>query len=270
MTIICNVFKYITNLTVQRVEQKIIHSIIILIILIITIPSKYRVVVLGAWLIMYYRTLKLLIMMLQIFFYKKHDYQPLQQLVRNEWNSMNFTENFRDLPSTNSIIIANYPSELIEYSAILLIPRKITPIIISVIKPFVKFGIDLLLVNKEQKNNYQHLKKSIKDKIKHGSIFCYINNPSTIIHKGHLGQIRKGIFNIAYELKIPITPMMVDTIDHTFGSIMNQRLQIHIGPTEYIDSPAEYIQKSRKYFQEKSTMFAKTKHLLNSQSGKRS
>ena len=148
MTIICNVFKYITNLTVQRVEQKIIHSIIILIILIITIPSKYRVVVLGAWLIMYYRTLKLLIMMLQIFFYKKHDYQPLQQLVRNEWNSMNFTENFRDLPSTNSIIIANYPSELIEYSAILLIPRKITPIIISVIKPFVKFGIDLLLVNK--------------------------------------------------------------------------------------------------------------------------
>jgi hypothetical protein len=53
--------------------------------------------------------------------------------------------------------------------------------------------------------------------------------------------------------------MVVDTIDHTFGSINNQRLQIHIGPTEYIDSPAEYIQKIRKFFQKKSTMFRNTK-----------
>lgn len=170
--------------------------------------------------------------------------------------NMDMIENFKKIPQGNSIIICNYPSEIQEYIVQWLIPKKITIIVIKEIGNFMeKIGADVILVNNKNKNNYSKLKKEIEDKIKCNSIFFYLNDPNSKMEKYDLGKVKTGVINIAYELQIPITPIVVDSTSHIFGAIQEQNFRIEVGETSIIENPKIYINKIKKYYRKTINKF---------------
>ena len=73
--------------------------------------------------------------------------------------------------------------------------------------------------------------------------------------KYDLGKVKTGVINIAHELKIPITPIVVDSTEHIFGAIREQDFRIEVGETVIIKNPKLYINKIKKYYRKTINKF---------------
>lgn len=256
--------KYLTKMTERRIEHHCLQYFIILIIVMFYLPFKYYTPFLSIIIVIYFRTIKVLLKLASIIsiYYNKNYNKKTEEcykLSRSIIYDMKVIENFHELPTVNSIIICNYPVEMLEYAVQWLIPRKISVVMIDELKGFMgKFGVDMICV--KNKKNYNPLKLAIKEKIKSRFIFSYINKPQSRLHRYDLGRVRSGIFHIAYELGIPITPIAIDCVDHYTGVILNQKFQIKVGTTEIISNPCEYIKQSKHFFRTNIKKFKNTKY----------
>jgi hypothetical protein len=258
-----NIFQYLLKITENRIEHNILPIFILIIIILIFVSTKLKIIIIFIISLIYFKTISNILKLLSI--YCSRGYNQFSKSCKDLIYTMNVSENFSDLPLKNSIIVANYPSEMTDYAAFMLIPKK-TKIVIAehLVHLANKFGAETIPIKKNQPN-YEYFKQNIKDNIKTQSIFSYINNyPHTRLHKQDLGQIRKGIFYIAHELKIPITPIAIDTVDHTLGIISKQRFQIKVGPTIMINDPRKDIKTIKKFFKSQMKYFALTKYSFNS------
>lgn len=250
--------KYLTKPVDRRIEHDLILVLIILFIILKKIKPKFRLYFLLFFMFLYRRTFYLIYNVLllgYIITYKK--YHLMVDISNNLLSkNMNMIENFKKIPRENSIIICNYPSEIQEYLVQWLIPKKITIIVIKEIGNFMKkIGADVLLVDQQTKNNYDKLKNEIENKIKYNSIFFYLNDPNSKMDKYDLGKVKTGVINIAYELKIPITPIVVDSTEHIFGAIREQDFRVEVGETVIIKNPKLYINKIKKYYRKTINKF---------------
>jgi hypothetical protein len=250
--------KYLTKPVDRRIEHDLILVVIISIVILKKLKPKFRLYFLLFFLFLYRRTFYLVCNVLLLGYvinYKKYDLMvniSHNLLCKN----MNMIENFKKIPQENSIIICNYPSEIQEYLVQWLIPKKITIIVIKEIGNFMKkIGADVLLVDQQTKNNYNKLKKEIENKIKSNSVFFYLNDPNSKMDKYDLGKVKTGVINIAHELKIPITPIVVDSTEHIFGAIREQDFRIEVGETVIIKNPKLYINKIKKYYRKTINKF---------------
>jgi len=255
------VAKYLLKMTERRIEHQVIQYVLLLVILLIFVPFRYRVIIVGVIFIVYFKTIKLLSNIFTLIStYRNRNHEGAYTLARAvTYGQMEVIENFCDLPVKPSIIICNYPAELPEYAVQWLIPRNLCIVVIDELRDFMeRMGKDHLCVAK--KNSFQPLKLAIQDKIKTQHVFAYINKPQSRLHKYDLGRVRTGIFYIAYELCIPVTPVAVDCMDHIGGALRNQKFQIHVGSTEIISNPVDYISKTKKFFRSSMKRFKSTKY----------
>ena len=255
------IINYLLKMTERRIEHQLIQYIILLCIFFIFIPFKYRIVIMVIIFTMYFKTIKMLVQFTKLIsIYRNGLYSDVYKIAYSIiYEQMTVIENFNDLPITPSIIVCNYPSELPEYALQWLLPRRVCVVVIAELREFMtRLGKDILCV--EKKNSYQTLKLGIKNKINNSFIFAYINKPQSRLHKYDLGRVRTGVFYIAYELGIPITPIAIDSIDHIAGSVRNQKFQIKVGRTSIITEPIEYIKQTKKFFKDNIEYFARTKY----------
>lgn len=164
--------------------------------------------------------------------------------INSVYSGLRIRHNFNALPSTNSILLVNYPAERFGYLAQGLIPRDVCIISSIRAKSFLEliYPDDRMILLKDEKNRYEKTKQMIADKIKRYSIFSYINDNSTRHGKYHLGNLRKGMFYIAKELQIPITPIAFGYLEPVLGSLPSYTYYIKVGPTTYVND----VQKSMK------------------------
>lgn len=168
------------------------------------------------------------------------------------FSNFNIYHNFEKLPSYNSIILANYPSERLGYLAHKLVPRKLC-YVSSVrgkgILSTVYSEDEMILVNDSKKKNFEKIKEMIRDKIQRYSIFVYVNDNNTRLHDYHIGKLRKGMFYIAHELGIPITPITFSYINPVFGILTKKNYYIKVGETEKVTDPKQSMKKTHKFLQ---------------------
>ena len=81
-----------------------------------------------------------------------------------------------------------------------------------------------------------------------------------VLRPEYISKLRSGMFSIAKELNVSVTPVCVDYIDTYFGAITNQNFRIRVGDTFMIDDTNISIQKTKKFFKETMKEFKKRKY----------
>jgi len=250
-------------------QFKIIVIIIIslTIILLSSLDIKIKIILSSILIFVYYKNISI-ISNIVIHSYKaiksKDDY-PLKEKIYNFYNNIGIRiiSNFDKLPNHPTLLIANYCRDRIEHPLCILFPRKYCLLAGENFKNINLHNIsNKIIYVKNKKNSYEYVKKEIKIAIEEGNdIFLYINS-SNQSYFDYINKLRTGIFKIALEYQIPITPVTFGFIDTYFGTIPSQNLNIKVGDTFKIKSVYEGKYKVRKFFNESLQEFQKTKYLL--------
>ena len=107
-----------------------------------------------------------------------------------------------------------------------------------------------IFINLSDKNNYNKLRHQIKQSIEGGeNVFMYFDTNRTNINRKRfsLMGVRNGAFNIARELDIPITPIVMDHLYISGGIIPPQRFEICVGESRCIRSKNDVDEILRFY-----------------------
>ena len=172
-----------------------------------------------------------------------------------------YSSNIDSIPKHKTIYVSNYVSDRFENFACIMIPNISIILGDTFVKTFKLHKVVCnLIARKPGKNQYDTVKKDIKTQYDSGSsVFAYIEEPSTVIGDG-IGRLRSGMFSIAKELNITITPVVFDHIEYNkFGMIYNQNYRIKVGDSFYVQDVKESKYKVRKFFRDTLKQFKKKK-----------
>jgi len=186
-----------------------------------------------------YNSLVIIVHLIRLFGFKS--YSAFRQIGR-----IIYSHNNLSFPSNPTIFIVNYPSDVIEYSAVGVFPLNTSFMVHKDIGSFLKtfFGKKIIVVDVKKKNTFNIIEKSIQNSISSGfHIFAYPEK-SYYTRKNiySLNPFRSGLFKIAKKLNITVTPVV---IDHMKTEWPSQR-RICILPPMHVDNVDETIQACRK------------------------
>jgi hypothetical protein len=166
--------------------------------------------------------------------------------------------NFEKIPKKPTIFVVNYVRDRVENLACVILPVNICPIIAKWLKSLGKLITPIIIRGDEKQ--YDNMKTQIKDIHDKGFyIFVYIEKCCSYINDESLGTIRNGIFNIAKDLDIEVTPIAFDKILYTYGMLKKQNYQICVGDTFKVENVNYSKYKTRRFLGDKIKYFKKTK-----------
>ena len=169
-------------------------------------------------------------------------------------------KDFKKLPKEPSIIVCNYCNDRVENLACILIPKNMAIIARDGLKNKLHRLIKWPIYTKKN-SNYEHTKKEILKHLREGrSIFSYVTQYTYYGYPNYNFKVRKGLFNIAKELNIPITLVAIDYIDIKNHVIKKQNFGITIGDTFKIDDIDNDVYKSKIFFRNTLKEFKKNKY----------
>ena len=202
--------------------------------------------------------------------YKKYpmgDNSMVRSLVTDIFNSnFRFKNNFEKLPGHTTIYVSNYISDRYENISIMTLPVDICPIMAEFFVSKLKFDKILTHVitrKNSSKNNFEEIRNKVRDTLDQNiSIFVYVEKESSCVGT-EVGVIRSGMFSIAKELGVTITPICFDRIKYdTFGIIHKQNYRIAVGDSFLVTDIKEAIYKTRVFLREQLREFKRTKYLF--------
>lgn len=170
---------------------------------------------------------------------------------------------FTKLPSTPTIILANYCRDRVENAACMIVPRKLAIMMQSGFKAVNMTNIinKPIYVHGHGKGNFENISEAIKKAYDEGnSIFVYINSPN---YFNYLTRYKSGIFHIAKKHNISITPLAIDYVHTWFGTIPKQNFFMKAGDPFYVDgdiSTAKY--KTRSFHKRAHKRFKRNKFIF--------
>jgi hypothetical protein len=72
--------------------------------------------------------------------------------------------------------------------------------------------------------------------------------------------MRKGMFYIAKELGITITPLAIDSIHISYFTIFQQKYQLYVGQTQKVLNPTKSMRETRRFFIRQKANFSSNKY----------
>ena len=105
--------------------------------------------------------------------------------------------------------------------------------------------------------DFEKTQTAIVDKIKEGYNIMVYNEKNFFnrYNMYHVSTLRTGIFSIAKNLNITITPIVFDHISNNFGFISSKKFKIYIGKSEKVNDVEEDVKNLRTLFLRKLRMF---------------
>ena len=222
-------------------------AIIFLLIMLITpkLKSYQKILLWGLFLICYSKSILLLYKVIYVIILGN---LPVKKKIIDNIISSNykkifaFSHNFHKLPNKNTIIVSNHPHNPIDYTAFKMLPKKIA-IVAGGLHFFVRWTCEkdeYIFYNNNKNKNFDELKLKIQDKIKNMSILVFVENYKRIKYTNNgrkVARLRTGIFTIAKELNIPITPLVIDRIHSSYGMVTEQPFRMIVGDTFDVTDP---------------------------------
>jgi hypothetical protein len=185
----------------------------------------------------------------------KHDTE-IKNAVKKLFSMFNVKTNFENIPKHNTIFVVNYPKLFYDCLATMLIPKDIAIIMVNRWDTKNTWGNFLFKpIYKEEKNSYEYIKKQISKQIQKTSVLAYVMKPRSL-------TFRTGIFRIAKELNLTVTPIVMDTIKIENCQIIKQNFQIYIGDSFLVNDIDKDICQVKKLFKKKIKIFRDTKTIL--------
>lgn len=192
------------------------------------------------------------------------DDSNLRNIVKNIYSPILVLKtDFKKLPNTPTIFLANYCNDRFENLSCILIPKDMAILMRDGLKKTTKMHkmIKWPIFTRE-KNNYNNTKDDILKHISEGrSIFAYITKYPLDI-PNVINKVRTGMFSIAKELDIPITLVAIDFVDTKYFNIQRQNFHIEIGETFKVDTIQNAVYKTRTYYKKTLTKFIKKKYIF--------
>lgn len=167
--------------------------------------------------------------------------------------------NFDKIPKKPTIFLSNYVKDRVENLACMMLPVDICPMLAEWLKYLRNFITPIIIRGKV--GQYDIMKEKIKEMHNKGFyIFVYIEKQFSNINDDNIGTLRNGVFSIAKELEIDVTPIAFDRIlyNNTF-MLEKQNYQICVGDTFRVDNVAESKYKTRRFLTDKIRYFNRTK-----------
>ena len=160
------------------------------------------------------------------------------------------TANLEALPKHPTIVMANYPSNYVEYFVQALVPN----VVLLVHGPAVRV---LRYVMGEEKlipvtrGSYAKTRESVRKALEKGSnIFCYVERDYwKRSDPFKMTEFRSGMFSIAKEIGATITPLVADHICHTGGVIDGRPFVVQVGQTQRVSDVVQRMQSVRAYME---------------------
>ena len=256
--------------TIRHIYLQVKIVIVLIIALIIlclsSLDIKIKIIFAFVLIFIYYKNI---LIVSNIFFeiYKlshTKDYLVKDQIYKFYNNiGIRIISNFEKLPNHPTILLGNYCRDRIENPLCILFPRKLALLMGESFKYINPHNIvNKVIYVSKNKNSYEYIKAEIKLAIDEGNdVIIYVNSTNQSYYD-YINKFRTGIFNIAIEHKICITPVTFGFIDTYFGTIPYQNLNIKVGDTFKISSVYEGKYKVRKFFNASLKEFQKTKYLF--------
>lgn len=224
--------------------------------------NKYLFIILAYY---YSRNLLFILHTILIFSNKIDKYNlGIKQNISIVFNNVfNFQPEFDNIPQCNTIFVVNYPKIYYESFALLLLPKNLTIAMQDnlLCKTFCEnFLYKPVYRKKKYGKSYKNVKLQIKQRLKENiSVAALVSTEDT-----KLVRIRTGMFKIAKELNIPVTPVVVDTIDiSTDCRLLKQNFKLYVGESFYVsDNVYNDTYRVRKLFKEKMEYFKNTKYIF--------
>ena len=170
------------------------------------------------------------------------------------------SHNFEKIPKKPTIFVANYVKDRTENFACIMLPVDICPLTGNRLSYLTKF-ITHIIIKEGTSNQYDKTKEKINEMLSKGIyVFIYIEKMFSSITDNDFGVIRNGVFNIAKDLDVTITPVAFDRILYNkYGILEKQNYQICVGDTFKVDTVNDVKYKTRRFFRDKIKYFSKTK-----------
>lgn len=152
----------------------------------------------------------------------------------------------------SSIIIANYPSNYIEYFVQGLFGEKLCVLVSSehYHKYQYLYGTECLVpvIHKEFERTQELVRGKIMDGYK---VFAYAEKSyATRESPYHCQELRSGMFRIAKSVGCKITPVVVDHLDHSFGILRTEtKFKIVVGETINVTDIEDDRRNVQKFMQ---------------------
>lgn len=161
------------------------------------------------------------------------------------------------LPKHPTIFVSNYPSNYIEYTANTLLAQKMCLLLWGDAIKSVQliYGKDNLIgVNK---GSFDKTQEIIMRKMKEGySIFAYIEKDYTLRKSIYtIDSLRTGMFTIAKNLGVTITPVVFDHFEHSFGIVNDNVYKIFVDKTRIVTDVEEEVLQVSNLFKRKLRHF---------------
>lgn len=158
-------------------------------------------------------------------------------------------------PSNPTIFIANYPASILNYFVPGIFPKNICLIAgYKIGRKFIPiaFPEDQIIYVHEQEHNYDLVKKQIKSKLQQGyCIFAYADNAKIRKDETDIKEWRKGMFVISKELRVSLTPVVVERITlGPLGQIKQKKMRIQIGKPHIVKNIKTSMDTMKSYFQQ--------------------
>ena len=261
--IVIVVLKYKSNEQELILDTFVNLPLFVITILISPIPNKYLILLFILYLfrinLMFYKLFYNVLSIKSL---------PNDKLVR--YSVVNFLEttfqfkhNFHHLPLCPTIIVSNYCYDRLENIFCIVIPKDIAIVMGRLMITAGK--LDRIVQNciVIKKHQYQMIKEEIFRYNRKGvSSFAYITDCH---HKSGLytNPVRTGMFRIAKELNIPITPIAFDYIQSYYGIIPYQNYEIKVGDTFSVSDIEIDTRMVQKFFNSSLKSFRINKNLNN-------
>ena len=239
---------------------------LILIIMSIFIPRfKYIIYII---LVIYYNNIKLLVDV-STSVYKilyKYNKQKDNNIVRNISidifnNNFRFIHNFDKIPKIPTIFVVNYVNDRVENIALCTFPINTCSIFAGWLSPLNNI-LTPIIFRKDKGNDYDNIKNKVLNMHNKGfHIFSYIERPCSSINYKGIGKIRSGMFSIAKELGISVTPVIIDRIQYSnFGLLRKQNFQIYVGDSINVLDIKKSMRDTKNLFKNKMHEFINQKY----------
>lgn len=192
----------------------------------------------------------------------RNDDTIIRNIVNNTFEThFRLHKEFEKFPSQPSILVCNYCKDRMENIACILFPVDIAIMMRDGLKKTMKLNrIIKWPIYTKAKGSYEDSKIQVAEHMSQGRhIFTYVTKYPRL-RPDYIPVVRSGMFSIAKELGVPVTPVCIDYIDTHFGAIPYQNFRIRVGDTFMVDQVNLSVHKAKKFFKETMTEFKQRKY----------
>lgn len=156
------------------------------------------------------------------------------------------------LPDRPTIFAVNYPINILEFTLLGIFPPDAVLVadVRQALSGLVMDKERIITIERQHKGNYSIAANKIGQVVRKGlSVIAYVSNAISMKNEDDIGKLHRGMFAISKELRVPLTPVVLDRIRLSpLGAITNKTFRIRVGKVHIVKSVEQSMNYVRSFY----------------------